>query len=156
MNNREVFLSDYRYKLKQARRVGERMMLTNMLYDNVKDLIPSCWKIEPSYCAGLRISPVDDKASMVDQFVKLNKKLAKTFRKEPYMIVEKDILNSTFYCRLNYNDKYKYKPLIIDIYVGNTEKCEIIETTVVEEVVHTELTGYCKMIKERKYYEESN
>jgi len=158
MNNKEVFLKDYRDRLKQARKVGKKMFIERMVAQNIRDIIPGCWKIEyMGYVTGLHISPINKDASLVEEFVKLTKKLAKTFQKEPYMNVDKEQLNASFYCYLGFNKEFSpWESVLIDVFVGNSEKCDIIVTKTMEEVEHQELTGYCKVLKEKKFLEENN
>jgi DUF4097 and DUF4098 domain-containing protein YvlB len=157
MTERDPFLNRIQNYKTQIRLTGKKAMLSRMVYQNIKEFIPESWKIEYSgWYTGFKISPVEEDVNMSQEFVKLTKKLAKVFNREPDIDITESNMGATFFIHLRYNDDYRWESICVDIYVGNTEKCEVVIKKTMKEVEERELTGYCKHLKELKFLQETN
>jgi hypothetical protein len=145
------FRDEYRRYKDYIKEFSKKMMLSRMVFDNLSDLIKNGWNMMPySGYSGIRIVPCEGITIAVDDFDKFVAKMAKIFRKEPYMNVEENSINATFYIYPNMNDDTNNWPhVMIDIRTDNTETCDVTyeEYTAKRAIV----TGYCKALQEKKY-----
>jgi len=142
----------YRYKRVKIALQDEihKIMLTRMVSDNLRDIIPQDYNIGiTDYATGVKISPVNDDYS-VDNFPKMTKKLSKIFGKKPSVNIDQSTMCATWWVYPDPYGKFQADNQVrIELVFGNTEKCEVVYKEETYQV--TELTGYCKMIKERCY-----
>lgn len=133
----------------EVRELTRRIMLNNMVADNLADLIPkSKWDLQSHGWQWMRYYATE--GTTVADLDKLGAKLAKAFGKEPSISVTKDYVVFTFWLYPNMGDKKaNYPNISLDFCIGNTEKCDFVETEVLEK--RYEPTGYCKQLKERLY-----
>jgi len=144
------YLSKFKNLKTEIRIMAHKVMLSRMVADNLRDIIPTAYQIEPvSFSYGVRISPVD--AGMtVDHFPKLTARLTKIFHRKPSVEVSKEYMTATWWIYPGFEEKFiSDNQIRIELVFGNTEKCELIPKTLTYEGY--ELTGYCKAVKEMNY-----
>jgi len=144
------FLSKYRSIKEMFRELSRKVMLTRMVADNLRDVVPTAYKIDPvQYSHGIMISPVDPGLS-VDNFPKMTKKLAKILHRKPSIDITPELMTAVWWTYPTMGEIGRTSNQIrIELVFGNTEKCELIPTKVTVESF--ELSGYCKQIKEMEY-----
>ncbi len=135
------FLNHYKHAVKVVRTVTKRIMLSNMISQNLDDLLKGCEKEPWPYSAyGLRI-----KIPNIALFENRVKKFRKIFHQSPHVEINKEYMVASFWLRPKMGDLYG-ESILLELMVGNTEKCDI--EVIKEEVEVTKLTGYCKQLKE--------
>jgi len=157
------YLKEYKRLKNELRNDVKRMSFGKMVAQNIEDILPKQWKLEPdNYRGDLRISPRGD-ALTADRFDKLLAILSRHLQSEPTKRIDKKTLYAYFVIYrtdttrpvTNYKAYSDYNVSIrIEINVNNTESCEIVTETVTETVERTTLTGYCKAIAEKHYLNE--
>jgi hypothetical protein len=136
---------------RELKDLSSRLLSRDMIFDNIKDLIPAeCVLTKNDHYTG-RIfikfkDETEDTPITVDRFEKVVKKLAKKFRKEPSVYVNEATLEACWFMRV-VNGSCVY----VELTCGNTEKCDFI--TVTKEVTETEAVGYCAILKQKKFLE---
>lgn len=147
------FIPSLQETKRKVRKMGMIMMLSKMVADNIADLIPDQWEIIPfGFVSAFKIQPKEGIEITADKFEKFVYKLARAFNKEPNISIDESIMEADFYVYVsggNSDFAGRYESVMIEIIVGNTEKCEIVYKEKMTKVA--ELTGYCKALKEKKY-----
>jgi len=146
--NYEPFVSSYKSKKKALREHSYKLMLTRMVLHNIQDIIPTMWHIDSNYTSCITINPKPGIEPTVKDFDKLCAKITRYVRKKPYMNVDKQSFNATFYVYpgfINRNLDY----VMIDVTSENKENCDFIEKTVETKIY--EPSGYCAIIANRQY-----
>lgn len=136
---------------RELKDLSSRLLSRDMIFDNIKDIIPAgCVLVKnENYTNKVFIKFKDETEETpitVDKFEAVVKKLAKKLRKEPALYINEATLEACWYMR-PMNTSYVY----VELTCGNTEKCDFV--TVTREVTESEPTGYCKLLKEKKFLE---
>jgi hypothetical protein len=152
------FLNELQNRKRSVIELGRQIMLSRMVADNITDIIPIGWKITPRDTWGLRLSPEENVVVTADQFDKIISKFARTFNKEPRVNINTDIMDGSFWVYPGGQhigkDNFRWESIMIEIVVGNTEKCEFIYKRKMNK--QAQLTGYCKILAEKKYLKVKN
>jgi hypothetical protein len=135
---------------RELKDLSSRLLSRDIIFDNIKDLIPAeCVLSKHEHYTGRLFIKFKDETEetpiTVDRFEKAVKKLAKKFRKEPTVYVNEATLEACWFMRVVSNCIY------VELTCGNTEKCDFV--TVTREVTETEPTGYCALLKQKKFLE---
>lgn len=135
----------------ERRRLGEQIMVTRMVADNIKDIVPKGWAMQvSSWGAHITLEPPEGTA--LDEVVKQAGKLAKKLNKEPTKSINRGEINITFYLYPTFMEKTMWRcSCAVGIYVNNTEACDIEVVEEMQPVKKIILTGYCKALVESKY-----
>ena len=124
----------------------------DMVMDNIRDLIPDWVDMKASKYMdrSINLSPKEDNLT-ADKFDKFVTRLSKKLRSKPYVdITEQNMMAS--WCL--YFGGHTNRAIRVEFSMKNTEACEVIIKRVL--VDQTELTGYCKLLKEKQYYEQNS
>jgi hypothetical protein len=167
----EEFLSDLRYYKRAIRRIGTRMMLSNMIIQNIEDIIPKGWELVQDSSGTIKLSPPKETTVTADIFEKTVKHFAKCLVKEPSVNITETEMTASFYVypagnhetqwdsfnesyedamkNVKNNDhRFRYESILFSVVINNSEKCEITYKRKMTKV--PELTGYCKLLAERE------
>lgn len=148
--NKEL-LKYYKSSKATHRKLVSKLFLTDMFYQNVQSLFDDRWSISVTN-GRIDVSLKDMNSLTLDKFDKIIAKLSIAFNKQPYMYIGKDRAEATFYLYPRLCDEYNHfrnTSIVLEVSVGNSEKCEFIETTRI--VTDLEPTGYCKALQNKKY-----
>jgi len=147
MINPDFFLDAYQQQKQELRNLTMKIMLTRMVLQNLADIIsPKQWKLEKYGWSWTRF--VANEGTTVADLDRLAKKLSMIFRNNPSKEIMKTSIVFSWYIRLKLDDKV-LPAVLVELVVGNTESCELVEKEVIEK--RYELTGYCKQLQEREY-----
>ena len=154
MENRKHDINKYKEKLRDVRFCARRIMFKNMIFQNVIDLIPKGWNIEPiDWGYGYKLKPDANIDISLADFDKIITKFAKMINKEPSVSISEDYMEASFGLSTNMNHEFYYS-VYFEFVVGNTEKCDF--ETVTEEIKKSVPTGYCKLLAEKKFLQRIN
>jgi len=146
---------------KRIKTLVRKITVCKMIADSIRDFIIPGFKIEVN--TQVTIVPYNSafppKMDLWDKQVEI---LSRFFSKEPYKDINKDSATASFSvdvtkfgvkrCRY-YSYSELFSHIYVDVTTANTEKCEIYQTDVVNTYKENVLTGYCKVLSERKYLE---
>jgi len=126
---------------RQIKLTAYKIMLINMVAQNIADLFPKYWNITPWEFGAYGITITHPDLTVQD-FEPWVKKLTRKFRHTPAIEIKTDYMIATWWLY-----PAKYQNVMVEFKVGNTEKCDFITT---EELVKiTKPSGYCAAVKER-------
>ena len=146
-NNYNTLLEDYKISKKRTNVLVNNIMRTRMIYHNILDMIPGGWDVELSP-GHIDMIPVDEFVT-IDVFDKITKKFTRIFNTNPYVHINKEDIDSSFYLYVGNHDS-----VIFTIRSKNTEKCDF--EIVTETYQTTKPVGYCKLIADKNYLNEVN
>ena len=150
------FLIGFKRARKEVRNTARKAMFIKMVAQNIADLIPVTWQLTNTPY-GIRYKPVEGTVITPDVLDRLLAKLAKALNYEPSKSVSPDTITAVFYVYPTaYNKADWTEGVNIEFTIGNTEKCDFVVKQITR--VESEPTGYCKLLKEKKYlhHVESN
>jgi hypothetical protein len=141
------FIEAYQQMKKEMHSLSMKIMLTRMVVQNLADVIPDKkWKLIRYGWSWTRYEARE--GTTIADLDKLTKKLAKIFNEEPSKEIMKSSVVFSWYIRFRLDDRVM-PSVLVELAVGNTESCELIEKEVLTKTY--ELTGYCKQLQEREY-----
>lgn len=144
-------LDNFKSAKKEAKEVAKRGMYANMVAQNIADLIPAEWVGQRIFC-GIRYKPAEGVTVTPDMLDKLAAKLAKAFNYEPSITVTPATITADFWVFPSMNGRY-YGSINLEFTIGNTEACDFVPKR--RWRVENEPTGYCLVLKEKKYLQTS-
>lgn len=151
------YIKDFKSKKAEVRAFAKSVSFVVMMAQSLANIVPKGWQLKPSYWArGLKLVADENNPVTADVFDKLVAKYAKIFGTEPNMHISETTMSAEFYIhrRLKFghsrNDWDAY--VWFEITTSNTEKCEITYKRKMQKVPI--LTGYCKVLSEKKYLPE--
>jgi hypothetical protein len=140
-------LNQFKELRRQQKLYIRRIMFRHMVRDNIADIIPKDMEIcdDSWYEAELKIRYKESKDITADVFDKVVAKLSKKLRSNPSLYVSQHSLDATWSFRFNGIS------VRVCFASNNSEACDVIEKVV--ERHEYELTGYCKALSEKKYFD---
>jgi len=151
------FLHEYKIIKQQLDILVRDVSFGKQVSDNIRDIIPNGWKLEPdNYRGDIRITPINENMT-AEQFDIALSKLARVLRIEPYKDINETNLSATFhlYRERHLGTKHGSNGHVrIEINLKNTEACEVIYKRKMQKVAV--LTGYCKALNDKKYLINKN
>lgn len=154
MENRKHDIIKYKETLREVKVCARRIMLKNMIFQNVSDLIPKGWNTESlGWGYGYKLKPNTDMNISLADFDKIMTKFAKKINTEPHVYISEDHMEASFGLCTNMNSEF-YNSVYLEFVVGNTEKCDF--ETITEQVTKSAPTGYCKLLAEKRFLQTTN
>ena len=143
--NTITFLDSYRSAKRELRREISKIMLSHMVMQNIRDILPDWIRMEPYERIPQIIKLIPTIEINAEQFDKFVAKFSKKINRKPKVKIG-DEFEASWYLLPKLNENF-WIGVSLEFTTGNAEKCDITyKDVVIKEPV---LTGYCKALAEK-------